>query len=81
MSFQWDRLPGTVNWQLIHVETGQSVRLVTVRGPCADEPGKTQFEVTGDAHELSLHETLKDAKTAAEQSLAPWERPNREPGL
>ncbi len=61
---------GTDNWQYVGDESSMILRHVAVRPPYIGEPGGTKYEVTGDGHQHSTHDSLADAKAAAEASLA-----------
>lgn len=69
MNLEWSRLRGTSNWQLVDTEARQIMRFIAERGPHPGEPAGPKFEVTGDGHATSTHESLGEAKSAALTSL------------
>jgi len=67
---EWRPVPDTANWALVDLDSEMVLRHVAVRGPyLGSEPEGTKYEVTGDGHEHSKHESLDQAKAAAETSL------------
>lgn len=62
-------MPGTANWALVDLDSEMVLRHVAVRAPYLGEPKGTKYEVTGDGHEHSKHDSLDQAKAAAEASL------------
>lgn len=64
---KWVRVPGTNNWAY-EDESGKK-RHITVREPYMNEPDGTKYDVTGEGHEYSQHDSLPEAMTAAEASL------------
>ena len=67
---QWTPVTGTDNWQYVDDESYMILRHVAVRPPYIGESGGTKYEVTGEGHEHSKHNSLSDAMAAAEASLA-----------
>lgn len=67
---EWVRVPSTNNWTHDDDELGTHLRQVVVRQPRMNEPNGTMYEVTGEGHEYSKHDTLDEAMAAAEASLA-----------
>ena len=50
-------------------ESGVILRHITVREPYFNESDGIKYEVTGEAHGHSTHDSLSEAKSAAEASL------------
>lgn len=67
---KWVRVPGTNNWTYDDDELGVFLRHIAVRTPYMNEPDGIKYDVTGEGHEYSKHDSLDEAKAAAEASLA-----------
>ncbi len=65
---EWVRVPGTNNWAY-EDEPGKP-RHITVREPYMNEPDGIKYEVTGEGHGHSAHDSLSEATAAAEASLS-----------
>jgi hypothetical protein len=64
---EWQQVPTTSDWVL--VADGKILRYVSVREPYADEPNGIKYQVTGEGHDLSVHDSLEEAFGAAQRSL------------
>lgn len=64
---EWHQVPTTSDWVL--VRNGKTLRYVSVREPYKNEPSGLKYQVTGEGHEVSVHESLDEAFGAAQRSL------------
>lgn len=64
---EWQQVPTTSDWML--VQNGKILRYVSVREPYMNEPHGLKYQVTGEGHEVSVHDSLDEAFGAAQRSL------------
>jgi hypothetical protein len=64
---EWQQVPTTADWVL--VQNGKVLRYVSVRESYTNEPNGLKYQVTGDGHEVSVHDSLDEAFGAAQRSL------------
>lgn len=65
---EWQQVPTTSDWVL--VKDGKVLRYVSVREPYSNEAGNGfKYQVTGEGHEVSVHDSLDEAFGAAQRSL------------
>jgi hypothetical protein len=64
---EWQQVPTTSDWAL--VENGRVLRYVSVREPYTGEPDGIKYQVTGEGHEVSVHDSLDEAFGAAQRTL------------
>jgi hypothetical protein len=70
MALVWVPLRGTSNLALVDEDDPHTLlRKIAVRDPYLTEGPWTRFEVSGAGHRRSKHDSLADAKAAAEASL------------
>lgn len=66
----WTPVSGTNNWQYLEEESNMILRHVAARAPYIGEPDGTEYEITGEGHEHSIHNSPPEAMAAAQASLA-----------
>jgi hypothetical protein len=64
----WQPVPTTNNWHL-SAEDGGPLRHIVVRDPRLGESAGTKYVVSGPGHGESVHQSLHEAKAAAEATL------------
>jgi hypothetical protein len=64
---EWQQVPTTSDWML--VQNGKTLRYVSVREPYMNEANGLKYQVTGEGHEVSVHDSLDEAFGAAQRSL------------
>jgi hypothetical protein len=64
---EWEQVPTTSDWRL--VQNGKILRYVSVREPYLHERSGLKYQVTGEGHEVSVHDSLDEAFGAAQRSL------------